>query len=102
MRGIVLSGALIVAGLTLTSELADAQARGSYARSCRGIDQRGPMLIADCRDTRGRWRETRLDTRGCVGDIRNNNGRLECARRDFRDDRRDFRDDRRSPGGYMR
>ncbi|MGA0593509.1 CVNH domain-containing protein [Enterovirga sp. CN4-39] len=52
-------------------------ARGSFAQSCRDIQQDGPYLSATCRMRGGGWRPSRIDTRSCRS-IGNNNGRLAC------------------------
>lgn len=55
--------------------------RGSYSQTCRDISVRGDQLTARCQDIRGAWRETTLsDFPGCVGDIVNDDGALECTR----------------------
>lgn len=115
VKSIVLGAFVLVGAGSLT---ALAQPSGSYQASCSRIDQRGPFLQAICRDRFGGLVQSRLDLRGCGGDISNNNGRLTCGagggggrgfgrgdddddrrRRDFGrgDDRRDrrFEDDRR-------
>jgi len=55
--------------------------RGSFQQSCRSVRERAGILTAQCRDERGRWRETSLRYRDCRGDIGNNNGQLVCAGR---------------------
>lgn len=55
--------------------------RGSYSQTCRDIQVRGDSLSARCQDTYGEWRQTSLDSfRSCVGDIVNDDGRLQCTR----------------------
>jgi len=52
---------------------------GSWARSCRGADMRGSMLTAECRNTRGKWRDAQINVRSCpTGGLGNMNGRLVC------------------------
>jgi hypothetical protein len=56
--------------------------RGSYSETCRNIEARGDSLRALCQTMSGRWNETSLnDVDRCVGDIVNDDGRLECTRR---------------------
>lgn len=56
---------------------------GSYLRSCRSIELRGEgrdaVLIADCRDTRDRWRTSTLRIGDCRDDISNRDGALVCG-----------------------
>jgi hypothetical protein len=55
--------------------------RGSYTQTCRDIQVRGDDLRARCQTTDGRWLDTSLDGYNrCVGDIVNDEGRLECTR----------------------
>jgi hypothetical protein len=72
-----LAGAVV---LTAAAAPALAQAPGSYRITCRNISQVGPMLSAVCAARNGAPVASRLDVRGCVGDISNQNGRLTCAR----------------------
>jgi CVNH domain-containing protein len=56
--------------------------RGSYSQSCRDIRTHGNSLRAVCQTMRGDWVETSLNgLNQCVGDIVNDDGRLECTRR---------------------
>ena len=56
--------------------------RGSYSESCREIETRGDSLRAVCQTVNGNWVETRInDYDRCIGDIVNDDGRLECTRR---------------------
>lgn len=56
--------------------------RGSYSQSCRDIQAHGNSLRAVCQTMRGDWVETSLNgLNQCVGDIVNDDGRLECTRR---------------------
>ncbi|HEX3153322.1 MAG TPA: CVNH domain-containing protein, partial [Candidatus Angelobacter sp.] len=56
--------------------------RGSYSQSCREIETRGDSLRAVCQTVNGNWIETGInDYDRCVGDIVNDDGRLECTRR---------------------
>ena len=53
--------------------------RGSFAASCRDIDQDGPFLSAMCRTRDGDWAPSRIDLRRCDGaPVSNQNGRLRC------------------------
>jgi hypothetical protein len=55
--------------------------RGSYRQSCRDIEVHGDTLRARCETEEGQWRETTLnDIDRCVGEIVNDDGRLECTR----------------------
>lgn len=52
---------------------------GSWARSCRGGDVRGTMLSAECKDLRGKWRDSQINVRSCpTGGVGNIDGRLVC------------------------
>lgn len=53
------------------------RARGSFVRSCYGINQDGSYLEATCRDRYGGERRTQIDVRECRS-IGNRNGRLVC------------------------
>jgi len=56
---------------------------GSYTQSCRDIRVEGDYLQARCQSGDGDWRDARLeDFRRCYGGIVNDDGRLECTRRD--------------------
>lgn len=54
---------------------------GSYTQTCNGVRVNGNSLSARCQTSDGRWLDAFLDdyTR-CVGDIVNDEGRLECTR----------------------
>jgi hypothetical protein len=75
----LLAAATLVAGAAFVTP-ADAQAPGSYRITCRNVSQVGPILSAVCAARNGQPVASRLDVRGCVGDISNQNGRLFCAR----------------------
>jgi hypothetical protein len=76
---------------------------GSYRSSCRNIRIDRSTLIAECRDTNGRWRYTELaGYRSCEGDIFNYNGILRCRRDDYDDDDQGDHDDYNLPGGTWR
>ncbi len=51
---------------------------GSYQDSCKHIEIDGNTLHAECKDTRGKWRDSSLDVKGCRGDVNNIDGRLTC------------------------
>jgi hypothetical protein len=56
--------------------------RGSYSESCREIHVHGDSLRAVCQTVNGNWVESRInDYDRCVGEIVNDDGRLECTRR---------------------
>lgn len=53
--------------------------RGSYQATCSGAYVNQGRLYADCRDTRGRMRETSIELARCSSsDIGNDNGLLVC------------------------
>jgi hypothetical protein len=55
------------------------RARGSFAATCRDIDQRGPFLTAMCRTRRGGYEPARINMERCGGrPIANQDGRLTC------------------------
>ena len=55
------------------------QARGSFASTCRDIDQRGSTLNAMCRTTRGNYEPAQINVERCGGrPIANQNGRRAC------------------------
>jgi hypothetical protein len=52
---------------------------GTYLRSCGEVYLRGDTLVATCRGMDGSAHRSSLPrVRGCVGDIGNINGRLNC------------------------
>jgi len=56
--------------------------RGSYSQTCREIRTRGDDLRAVCQTMNGQWVSSTLDGYNrCVGEIVNDDGRLECTRR---------------------
>ena len=60
--------------------------RGSYTQTCRDIRVSGDSLRARCETSDGRWYDTSLDDyQRCIGDIVNDEGRLECGRAGGRD-----------------
>ena len=61
-------------------DTATAQPTGSYARTCQNNRMIGPELYSLCRMRNGRTMSTKLDVRGCVGDIANIDGRLTCRK----------------------
>lgn len=55
--------------------------RGSYIHTCQNINISGNTLQATCQKRNGKTRQTSLKNyRSCVGEIVNNNGKLQCAR----------------------
>jgi hypothetical protein len=73
-----------LAALLLTGFAWSAQAQGvpqgTYLRSCANVGMQGDTLVASCRTADGRERQTSLPAvNGCVGDIGNNNGNLQCS-----------------------
>jgi len=55
--------------------------RGSYSQSCREIHVQGNSLRAVCQTVGGNWVGSTLnDYDRCVGEIVNDDGRLECTR----------------------
>jgi CVNH domain len=75
VRGLL--AALALAGLS-SSASAQQLPPGSYQRSCGNIQLQGTILSAVCRAANGREVRTALGIGGCVGDIGNNNGQLQC------------------------
>lgn len=70
----------------------DSLPRGSYAETCRDVRMRGDTLTARCQSFSGRWVRTSLDNiGGCVGEVVNDNGQLQCGRRSWEES-----------GSYMR
>src|SRR5438132_14105197 len=67
-----------LAGLSV-SAYAQAPPPGSYTQICWDIRMHGTTLTAVCRRAGGRGEQlTALNVARCVGDIGNNNGRLQC------------------------
>ena len=100
---IIAAGAVMAFGgaVTVPSGPAEAQAqargapRGSYTQSCTGSYVNQGRLYADCRDTRGRMRETSIELARCSSsDIGNDNGLLVCYNH-----RGDYEDNGRPGGG---
>jgi CVNH domain len=55
---------------------------GSYAQTCREVRTRGNDLTAVCQNMNGQWVGSTLNGYDrCVGEIVNDDGRLECTRR---------------------
>ena len=79
-RGTAALTGLLLAGFAwMHPAAAQGLPQGSYLRSCMGAALRGDTLVATCRRADGREQQTSLpDVRRCVGDIGNNNGRLQC------------------------
>jgi hypothetical protein len=80
MRGIP----SLMAAITLLSLASSAHAQvpeGSYLRTCTDVRMEGRALVAVCRRADGREQRTVLnEVERCAGDIRNNNGFLQCNR----------------------
>jgi hypothetical protein len=56
--------------------------RGSYEQTCREIHREGDSLRAVCQTVGGGWVKASIsDFDRCVGEIVNDDGRLECTRR---------------------
>jgi hypothetical protein len=52
---------------------------GSWARTCRNADMRGPVLTAVCESRYGGWRPSSINVRQCDGRrVENRDGRLVC------------------------
>ena len=59
---------------------------GSYTQTCRDVQANGNALRARCETSDGRWVDAYLDDYSrCVGEIVNDEGRLECTRAGGRD-----------------
>lgn len=56
---------------------------GSWRNSCRDSFVRGSALYAEYRRNNGSWEHASVDLNDCRGALVNDNGNLECARRDF-------------------
>lgn len=77
----------VVAAATSSAGVSFAQPRGAspppgaYWQSCRNVSTAGygpnATVTAECRDDRGRWRQTSLQFAGCR-EIVNRNGNLDC------------------------
>ncbi len=97
MRRLALVMSIAATGWLMAGAEASAQVRGSFARTCTQIEQRGPFLRAFCADVRGRLVPSRIDLRACPsGRVSNVNGQLACegyGRRRYREYDEDF-------GGY--
>jgi hypothetical protein len=52
---------------------------GSWSQSCRRADMAGRTLSAQCKDQRGKWRNTQINPRQCqTGRLGNRFGQLVC------------------------
>lgn len=52
---------------------------GTWQRTCRNADMRGPIVSAQCQGVGGRWYNTRIDARACRANrLANRDGRLDC------------------------
>ena len=72
--------ALLAAEIALSAPArAQGVPQGTYLQSCGNVGMQGDRLFAICRARDGRERRTELPgISRCVGDIGNNNGRLQC------------------------
>lgn len=52
---------------------------GTYQQSCQNIRMNGGRLEARCQKKDGGWRNTSIDSRGCRGQIVNDDGNLRCS-----------------------
>jgi len=74
-----LAGVLLAGMAWVQPATAQGVPGGSYLQSCGGARVEGDRLVATCRRADGGEQRTALpDVRRCVGDIGNNNGRLQC------------------------
>ncbi|HKD78708.1 MAG TPA: CVNH domain-containing protein [Candidatus Angelobacter sp.] len=81
MRRLISSCVVALTFIVLQGSALKAQSfpSGSYQQTCRNIDVRGEILVANCQDSDGRWEATQLrDYRTCGSDIINDNGALRC------------------------
>lgn len=79
MRFLLCASVTLMAVTAVPTLPALAAPPGTYARTCRGVRDIGPgMMAAECRTVNGNFRFSSLDFRGCRGDIGNNNGILMC------------------------
>jgi hypothetical protein len=77
----ITSGVLAAFSLAGFAWSAQAQGvpQGTYLQSCGNVGMQGDTLVAMCRTADGRERRASLSAVSrCVGDIGNNNGRLQC------------------------
>ena len=82
MRRVGMLSALVIFLLGLGS-LANAQSvpPGSYQQTCKNIDYRGDVLVANCQDSGGHWQNAQLrEVQFCRSDIINDDGALRCSR----------------------
>jgi hypothetical protein len=82
-RALVLGAALAAFGIGAQAQERGAQPPpGDYWQSCRNVSASGygpnAVVTAQCRDNRGRWRETGLRFGGCR-QIENQDGQLACV-----------------------
>jgi len=73
--------AFLLAGIAWsTAAQAQGVPGGTYLQSCGNVGMAGDTLFAICRARGGGERRTELPgVSRCVGDIGNNNGRLQCS-----------------------
>jgi CVNH domain len=72
---------LAVLSLALAAScLAQGIPQGSYQQTCNNVAVNGAVLVANCQDNRGHWRNAQLPAfQSCGGDIVNDNGSLRCG-----------------------
>jgi len=77
----VVAAAASSAGASFAQERGASPPPGPYWQSCRNVSTYGygpnAMVTAQCRDDRGRWRQTSLRFAGCR-EIVNRDGNLDC------------------------
>ena len=67
--------------LTGAVQTVHAQPAGGYQQSCQNSSVQGTTLRSSCKDRSGRFHDASLENfRQCIGDIFNDNGRLNCSR----------------------
>jgi hypothetical protein len=70
---------LLLTGIAWSAQ-AQGVPQGTYSRSCTNVSVQGDSLVATCCGRDGREQHTTLARfRRRVGDIGNDNGRLQCA-----------------------
>ena len=75
----LLAGAVLIASIAVSSAYAaQGVPEGTYARTCRNIENQGGNLVADCLRVSGQWRTSTLELGRCDGKIANVDGRLSC------------------------
>jgi hypothetical protein len=81
MRRLITSWTFGLALLAIQgAAMAQSVPTGSYQQTCKNVDVRNDVLIANCQDMDGKWEATQLrDYRSCGSDIMNDNGALRCG-----------------------